>query len=110
MEIDTSETQVDLHDGDFDLAVRLSDEIDDESLIARRITAVPWGVYCSRSYEERHGAPREFSQARGHDIVHYTDRVARRIHPIRWIEEHIDPDRITLRVGSVPGMVTALRT
>lgn len=110
MEIDTSEVQVDLHDGDFDLAVRLTDEIEDERLIARRIAAVPWGVYCSRRYEGRHGAPRAFSESRSHDIVHYTDRVARRIHPIRWIGAHIDPARITLRVGSVPGMVTALRT
>jgi len=110
MEIDTSEAQVDLHDDDFDLAVRLADDIDDERLIARRVTAVPWGVYCSRSYEGRHGAPRDISEARAHDIVHYADRVARRIHPIRWIEEHIDADRIRLRVSSVPGMVTALRT
>ena len=109
MEVDTNERQVDLHGGDFDQAVRLADEIDDERLIARRVTAVPWGVYCSRGYEARHGAPRDIGEARAHNVVHYADRVARRIHPIRWIGERIDPDRIRLRVGSVPGMVTALK-
>ena len=43
MEVDTSEAQVDLHSGEFDIAVRLTDEIEDERLIARRIAAVPWG-------------------------------------------------------------------
>ena len=110
MEVDTSEKQVDLHAGEFDLAVRLTDQIEDERLIARRIAAVPWGVYCSRAYETRHGAPRDITEAASHDVVHYTDRVAYRIHPIRWLGEHLDDARIKLRVSSVPGMVTALKS
>jgi len=110
MEVDTSEAQVDLHSGEFDIAVRLTDEIEDERLIARRIAAVPWGGYCSRAYETRHGAPRDISEAAGHDVVHYADRVARRIHPIRWLGTHLDEARIKLRVSSVPGMVTALKS
>ena len=110
MEVDTSETQADLHSGDMDIAVRLADEISDDRLIARRIAAVPWGVYCSRTYEGRHGAPRDITEVAGHDVVHYSDRIARRIHPIRWLGEHLDPARIKLKVSSVPGMVTALRS
>ncbi|MFA8388350.1 MAG: LysR substrate-binding domain-containing protein [Pelagibaca sp.] len=110
MEVDTSETQVDLHSGEFDVAVRLADEIEDESLVARRIAAVPWGVYCSRIYEARSGAPRSIEDAQNHNIVHYADRVASRIQPIRWFGQHIDEKQITLRVSSVPGMVTALKS
>lgn len=110
MEVDTSEAQVDLHSGDFDLAVRLTDAIEDENLIARRIAAVPWGVYCSRAYETRHGAPRDITEAAAHDAVHYADRVASRIQPIRWLGQYLDEARIKLRVSSVPGMVTALRS
>ena len=109
MEVDTSESQVDLYSGDFDLAVRLSDDIDDERLIARRIATVSWGVYCSRAYEGRHGAPRSIQEAQTHNVVHYSDRVASRIHPIRWLGQHLDDSKITLRVSSVPGMVTALK-
>lgn len=109
MEVDTSETQVDLHSGYSDLAVRLADKIEDERLIARRITAVPWGVYCSRSHEARHGAPRDITEAALHHVVHYTDRVAFRIQPIRWLGAHIDEVQIKLRVSSVPAMVTALK-
>ena len=110
MEVDTSEIQADLFNGEMDLAVRMADAIDDERLIARRITAVPWGIYCSRGYETRHGSPRDVDSLRGHGFVHYTDRVASRIHPIRWLGEHIDQAQINLRVSSVPGMVTALKT
>ncbi len=110
MAIDTSEIQVDLFNGEMDLAVRMADAIGDERLIARRITAVPWGVYCSRGYETRHESPKDIESLRGHPLVHYTDRVASRIHPIRWLSEHIDQAQIKLRVSSVPGMVTALKT
>lgn len=83
MEVDTSETQVDLFNGEIDLAVRMADEIDDELLIARRITAVPWGMHCSRGYETRHGSPRDVEQLCEHNLLHYADRVASRIRPIR---------------------------
>jgi len=110
MEVDTSETQVDLFNGEMDLAVRMADAIDDERLIARRITAVPWALYCSRRYETRHGSPSDVEFLGDHDLVHYTDRVASRIHPIRWLGDHINQAQVKLRVSSVPGMVTALKT
>lgn len=109
MEVDTSETQVDLARGDMDLAVRLADQIDDERLIARRVAAVPWGVYCNRSYEQSRGAPRDVSEIRAHDVVHYNDRMAHCIQPIRWLGQHMAEARVRLRVSSVPAMVTALR-
>jgi DNA-binding transcriptional LysR family regulator len=110
MEVDTSEQQLDLGTGEVDLAVRLTDEIEDERLIARRISAVPWGVYCRRAYEQTFGAPRNVDEAGGHAVVHYTDRMAKRIHPIRWLGHKITPEQIKLRVSSVPGMVTALKS
>lgn len=110
LEVDTNESTVDLHAGESDLAVRLTDEIEDERLIARRIATVPWAVYCSRAYETRQGKPRDITEASGHNFVHYTHRVACRIQPIRWVGEHLDDTRITLRVSSVPGMVTALKS
>lgn len=110
MEVDTSEAQVDLFAGEMDLAVRLTDQIEDERLIARRITAVPWGVYCSRVHETRYGAPRDLGELSGHNVVHYSERVAIRIHPIRWLGEHLNPAQVKLRVSSVAAMVTALKT
>lgn len=110
MEIDTSETQVDLFEGEMDLAVRMADQIFDERLIARRVAAVPWGIYCSRDYEANHDVPRDLQGLHLHDLIHYADRVAGAIHPIRWLGENADQKQIKLRVTSVPAMVTALKT
>ena len=110
MEVDTSEAQADLLSGEMDLAVRLTDEIEDDRLIARRIAAVPWAVFCSRRYEAAQGIPRDTSEIAGHAVIHYADRVARRIQPIRKLGEYLSEDQIRLRVSSVPGMVTALKT
>jgi DNA-binding transcriptional LysR family regulator len=52
-----TEEFLDLAHGDVDLAIRQGLP-DDHSLIVRHIADVPWAVYASRSYIERHGQPR----------------------------------------------------
>ena len=52
-----TEEFLDLAHGDVDLAIRQGLP-DDDCLIVRHIADVPWAVYASRSYIERHGQPR----------------------------------------------------
>ncbi|MGG7643289.1 LysR family transcriptional regulator [Rhodovulum sp. YNF3179] len=109
MELDTSETQLDLNAGDADIALRMTDEIDDESLIARRVATVPWGLYCSRAYEQAKGAPRDLRDLPDHRVIHYSARMSRTIAPIRRLSDALDPAQVVLRVSSVPGMVASLK-
>ena len=56
LELLISDRQLDLSVGEADLAIRAGEPRDD-SLAGRKIAEVPWAVYASRSYIQRHGAP-----------------------------------------------------
>ena len=74
---DVSFTPVDLIDNGFDLAVRLA-EVQDTSIIARKVGHVRSVVCASAAYLERHGRPRIPA-----DLTRHNCLVHRKIAPIR---------------------------
>lgn len=58
LELDLSPRRVDLIAERFDLAVRVASQLpDDSTLVARRLTELPGGLYASPDYLARHGTP-----------------------------------------------------
>jgi DNA-binding transcriptional LysR family regulator len=58
IELLLSDRYVDLSKGEADIAIRrLGREIEDETLVGRKIAQGAWAVYASRPYIERHGRP-----------------------------------------------------
>ncbi len=110
MEMDGNESQVDLIAGEADIAVRFTDQIDDELLIARRIPSIGWGVYCSRATADANEMPRDIDSLAGRAVVHYVERLSIKAHPMRWFGTHLAEADIKLRVSSVPGMADALKS
>jgi DNA-binding transcriptional LysR family regulator len=108
-EIDTSERQLSLEAGEADIALRATDAIDSETIVARRVGRVPWAIYGSTAYAREHGTPTDFTQARQHRFVFYDEALSERIEPIRAMAAHLHPEQIVMRVNSVPGMVSMLR-
>lgn len=105
-----NETQVDLIAGKADISVRFADQIDDECLIARRIPSIGWGVYCSRATADAIEIPRVHNSLAGCAVIHYVERIAIQVQPMRWFGAHLQEANIKLRVSSVPGMATALKS
>ncbi|WP_129138307.1 LysR family transcriptional regulator [Modicisalibacter coralii] len=62
---------VDLVAEDFDLAIRIG-ELDDSSLIARRLLSMPVGVYAAPAYLAEYGEPTHPDQLSGHRCLHYS--------------------------------------
>jgi DNA-binding transcriptional LysR family regulator len=110
MEMDGNESKVDLIAGEADIAVRFTDQIDDERLIARRIPSIGWAVYCSRATADANDMPRDIDSLAGRAVVHYVERLAIKAHPMRWFGTHLSEADIKLRVSSVPGMAAALQS
>src|SRR5262245_12186460 len=65
-----TEEFLDLAQGEVELVIRQGMP-DDPSLIARRIADVPWAVYASRAYVERHGLPRGPESIADHSVVEF---------------------------------------
>jgi DNA-binding transcriptional LysR family regulator len=59
---------VDLAEERFDLAIRARD-VDDESLVARRLPPLAFALYASRGYLDAHGTPRKPAELARHRCV-----------------------------------------
>jgi DNA-binding transcriptional LysR family regulator len=68
LELIISDRCLDLSEGEADIAIRAG-EPQDENLVRLKIADVPWAVYASKSYIDRHGAPACPDDIRRHFIV-----------------------------------------
>ncbi len=69
LELDLSPRRVDLLGEGFDLAVRMGDLPDDNLLVARRLNALPTGLYASADYLSAHGQPETPQDLAQHECV-----------------------------------------
>ena len=83
-DLDLNDRQVDLLAEGFDLAVRIAD-LEDSTLIARRLAPVRHVVCASPAYLAEHGSPRHPSELAEHDCLIYTNAP----NPGLW--EYTDP-------------------
>lgn len=63
---------IDLIEQGIDLSVRIG-ELPDSSLVSRRIATMRRGIYASRLYVERHGAPVEPADLAAHNCLVYSE-------------------------------------
>jgi DNA-binding transcriptional LysR family regulator len=66
---------LDLAKGEADLAIRHVAP-HDEALVGRKITDVPWAVFASRSYVERHGRPGRVEDIEDHPVIEFVGAIA----------------------------------
>ena len=59
-----------LASGDFDLAVRITNHLD-EGVIAKRLSSINWAVCASPAYVRKFGAPRKPADLQAHECCHY---------------------------------------
>lgn len=68
LELDLSDTFVDIVGGGFDLAIRIG-ELEDSSLVARRLAPNHRVICAAPSYLARHGEPRSLSDLANHNCL-----------------------------------------
>ena len=93
-----SERIFDLVKGEADIALRLSPNIDDERLTARKIGSTQWTYYASRTYAEIHGTPDNFSDDMGpHRVVLLSHVGSNRANILRCVSA--DDLRMAIQTG-----------
>ena len=83
IDVDLNERQVDLIEENFDLAIRVG-QLNDSTLVARRLATVRFMTCASPGYLERHGRPRRPADLAGHEVLVYSNVPAGR----QWSYEH----------------------
>ncbi len=90
-----NDRRVDLIEDGFDVALRIAAELDDSSLLARRIGQVGQLLCAAPSYLDRHGAPATPADLADHDCLLYS--LARPLDELRFVTADGGEQRVKVR-------------
>ena len=97
-----AERHLDLVRGDADVALRMSREITDDRLIARKVGQSRWTYYAARTYAEKYGMPDAFTEnMEPHRVILLNHVTTRRRHVMRCVSA--DDVRMAIRTGQGVG-------
>jgi DNA-binding transcriptional LysR family regulator len=109
IELDASEELRDLDAGAADIAIRVAKEMTGAGLVGRRIGVDRWTVYCSRSYAEEHGIPRNRRELAAHPLIGGGGGRVGRYYGM-WLKENGLEQAVAMTHGSVTGLIAAVRS
>jgi DNA-binding transcriptional LysR family regulator len=110
VELVLSDRHVDLSKGEADIAIRgLGPEIEDETLVGRKIAEAGWAVYASRSYVERNGRPNCLEDIGHHSVVKCDGIIAEHAAG-RWLRAVAPHATVSACSESWPALVLAVKS
>lgn len=104
----TTDRFLDLEAGDADVAIRGSAELAESSLVGRKVANVPWVLYCSAGYVERHGRPSSIEDLANHALIGSEGDLAA-VPPMRWMLELAPGAATSTRSTSLMNLVHAMK-
>lgn len=108
VELVITDRYLDLSKGEADIAIRTGEALDD-ALIGRKIAEVPWAVYATRSYIERHGRPERPEDIEDHFVVAFDGEIANYA-AARWLRSVAPRARIAARSDSWPAFIATVKS
>jgi DNA-binding transcriptional LysR family regulator len=108
VELLLSDRFLDLAKGEADIAIRAG-EPDDDTLVGRKIADVPWALYASRSYIERHGGVSGQEDLNSHSVVQF-DGGIKDHHAARWLRSVAPRGRAVAHSNTIPGLLMTVRS
>src|SRR5262245_54732505 len=99
---------LDLSKGHADIAIRTG-EVADESLIGRMIAEVPWAVYATDSYIERHGRPEWTQDLNQHLVIAFDGEIANYA-AARWLRSVAPRAKIAARSDNWAAYLATVKT
>jgi DNA-binding transcriptional LysR family regulator len=108
VELVMTERVLSLANGDADIAIRGGGP-KDESLVGKRIADVRWGIYGTRAYLKRHGAPKHPQDLDRHSIVGFIDAMAEH-KAARWLQSNAPRAQICAECGNIPSAFLAVKS
>lgn len=104
VEVIVGDQFLDLSKGEADIAIRgASERPSAPDLVARRLTTVGWGLYCSVEYARQHGRPRTPEELSRHILIGGEGPLAE-APAMRWMMEHAPNAEIHCRSNSLSNL------
>jgi DNA-binding transcriptional LysR family regulator len=107
IEIIVADRALDLGRGEADVAIRAGMTPGEGAIVARKLSEIPWWVYCSEAYARAHGAPAGVEDLSRHAVIGGSGTLAE-VSAIRWLESH-STRPVAARSSSVGSLVTATK-
>jgi len=73
LELNLTDERMDINGGGYDMGLRITDNLEDSSLIAKRLAAVRTHVVASPAYLKKHGEPKTPEDLKDHPCVFYAN-------------------------------------
>lgn len=99
---------LDIAKGEADVAIRAGIP-NEETLVGRKIADVPWALYCSRAYLERHGRVERAEDIDQHSVIEF-DGDIRDHHAARWLRSVAPHATVVARSNTVPGLMMTVKS
>jgi DNA-binding transcriptional LysR family regulator len=107
-ELIPSNDAINISSGDVDVAIRWSNkEIDDPSLICRKLATVTHSLFASKSYAPKPDLPHSESDMEGHKYLVFGRNRMASIN--EWLLERIKPDQIVMACQDFKAMETGIQ-
>jgi DNA-binding transcriptional LysR family regulator len=106
---DSTQGLRDLGAGEADIALRSTSQEQPAGVVGRSICRDDWTLYCSRTYADRHGVPKDIEELHDHAIIGGGGgNLAREYN--KWLADAGLSDRVTIEQGSATGLLAAVRS
>jgi DNA-binding transcriptional LysR family regulator len=107
LEVDTTNALRDLKSGEADIALRAAPAPTQPDLFGSRLASDWWSLYCSRTYAQAHGFPRDIASLADHALI-ALDPHGRHNEVVGWAIRHFPPDAIVVRQNSIPAAFSSI--
>jgi DNA-binding transcriptional LysR family regulator len=108
VELIMEQRALDLSRGEADIAIR-GGGADDGALVGKKIADLPWAIFASAAYIDRHGRPTTPSDLNRFSMIELADDIAD-LPAARWMKLHAPRARISARCSNVPSAHLAVRS
>lgn len=109
VELIMEQRALDLSKGEAHIAIRGGALGNDPALVGRKIADVPWGLYASLSFVERHGRPSTPVDIDGFSVVELVDEIEA-LEAARWMKTHAPTARVAARCSNIPSVHLAIKS
>jgi DNA-binding transcriptional LysR family regulator len=109
LELILDQRALNLSRGEADIAVRGGRLGDDAALVGRKIAEVPWGIYASGSFVERHGRPKTPADINSYSVIEMVDEIEA-LPAARWMKTNAPKAPVAARCSNIPSVHLAIKS
>lgn len=108
LELITADRFLDLVKGEADIALRAAARPTDAGCVVRKLVDVPWSIYCSHDYAERHGRPAGPHDLNGHLLIGGVEGLEQ-LWAMRWMSEMAPQAKVHCRSNTLTNLFYSVK-